>query len=362
MKEHSSFRFYNRLYNKKKLSPVSGMIELTYRCGLDCVHCYCKGSEDKQRELSTAEWKKVLDQAHKEGCVNITFTGGDPLFRKDFLELYSYAKAKGFLITIFTNGALFTRKLIGHLKISPPYSIEITLNGITRKTYEAVTQTPGSFKNAMRAINALKKAKLPLKLKTNCLRQNKDEVMLVKAFTEKLLGKPEEMPRYRFKFDPMISPRLNRDLVPTNYRISFEELEELCSRDSDVWNEYKNSLRRTNAEIARKRIFLYRCNSWMKQFFINPYGRLKFCEFSDKFSVDLRTARFRDGFYDIFPRVLKEKFKSDSKCRNCPERSVCYTCPSRAYLETGDEEAPVPYFCELAKKTAKRVRQNEAKL
>ena len=71
--------------------------------------------------------------------------------------------------------------------------------------------------------------------------------------------------------------------------------------------------------------------------------------FSDKFSIDLKTTPFREGFYNVFPRLLKERFKTDSKCKDCSLRPICYHCPARAFLETGDEESPVEYFCQLAK-------------
>ena len=136
MKKNNLGRLFHRLMNKKEHYPWSGHIDLTYRCNLNCIHCYCKGSEDKDKELSTAEWKKILDEIHREGCIWLTFSGGDPLVRDDFLELYSYAKKKGFIITIFTNGHEVSKKVVNHLVKSPPFSMEITLNGITTNTYD----------------------------------------------------------------------------------------------------------------------------------------------------------------------------------------------------------------------------------
>ena len=94
----------------------------------------------------------------------------------------------------------------------------------------------------------------------------------------------------------------------------------------------------------------------MSQFFINSQCRLKFCQFTDKFSVDLKTTSFREGFYKIFPKVLKEQHRTNSKCRDCVLRPICYHCPASAYLETGDEEAPVEYYCELAKALEKQMK------
>jgi len=354
MKEISSGHFYGRLHNKKRHSPLNGQIELTYLCNLKCIHCYCRGSEDKDRELNTRQWKKIFDEIQKEGCIYLTFTGGDPLIRDDFLELYSYAKKNGFIITIFTNGLALNRKIIDYLAKSPPYAIEITLNGITPQTYEAITQVKDSFSKVLENIKKIKQRNLRLILKSNCLKQNKHEIAKIKAFVDKFLGK--EKGKYYFKYDPMIFVRLNRDKTPCDFRLSFEEMSEVRKQDVDIWEEYQKGLHTDSSDLQRNGNFLYHCNSWMTHFFITPYGQLRFCLWSDKFSVNLKTTAFKQGFYKVFPTLLNEKFKTTSKCQNCRLRPICYYCPTRAYLETGDEEAPVPYFCELAKMTNAEMR------
>jgi len=355
--------FFSRLLDKKAHYPFSGQIDLTHRCNLDCIHCFYKdsrivSSKSGVKELTTQEWKKILDELQQAGCLNLCLSGGDPLMRKDFLEIYAYAKAKGFMITLFTNGQALTPKLINYFLKSPPFSIEITLNGITKKTYESITRVPGSFRKVMQTIRRLKEKNLPLVLKSNCLKQNQHEIGRIKAFTEKLFTGLSKK-RYRFKYDDMILPGYNRGQARCDYRLNFQELLALRKQDPDIWEEYQKILNcKLPRRLGRKREFLYHCNAWMQQFHINPYGRLKFCDLSDKFSVDLKTTSFREGFYQVFPQVLKEKFKTKSKCKDCPLRPICYYCPARAYLETGDEEAPVPYYCQLAKATYKEMRKS----
>jgi radical SAM protein with 4Fe4S-binding SPASM domain len=339
--------FFVRLHKKVNHFPLNGQIELTYRCNLNCIHCYCKGSEDKARELNTEEWKRILDEIQKEGCLNLTITGGEPLIREDFLEIYSYAKAKGFIITLFTNGLAMTTRIADYLAELPPVCIEVTLNGITADVYEAITRVRGSFSSVMRNLKILKEKELPLKLKANCLKQNKDQIGRIKAFTEELLGKLPRR-RYHFGYDPMIYPRLDKDKRPVNYRLPADELIEVRRQDVDIWEEYQKGLHSKVPDSRRERDFLYNCDAWMTGFFINPYGRLRFCLLSDKFSADLKAGSFAQGFYGTFPQLLKAKFKTNSKCKDCRLRQICYHCPARAYLETGDEEAPVPYYCALA--------------
>ncbi|MDD5097223.1 MAG: radical SAM protein [Candidatus Omnitrophica bacterium] len=354
MKKNSLTYFSQKLFNQKEHYPYSGQIELTYRCNLSCVHCYCQGAENKQKELSTKDWEKILDEIYQEGCLSLCLTGGEPLIRDDFLEIYAYAKKKGFIITIFTNGQLLTKKIIDYFVKSPPFAIEITLNGITEKTYESITQMKGSFSRIMKIIKNLAKTDLRVILKSNCLKQNKGEIGKIKAFTEEAFGKIPQH-KYRFKYGPLILPRLNRNKTPCNYRLSVEELSEVMKQDADILKEYQRSQHSDFPKLNRNKEFLYHCTAWHKQFFINPYGQLKFCTFSDKFSIDLKTASFKYGFYKVFPQVLNARFKTNSKCKNCALRPACCQCPARAFLETGDEEAPVDFFCQLAKMTTKKM-------
>jgi radical SAM protein with 4Fe4S-binding SPASM domain len=150
---------------------------------------------------------------------------------------------------------------------------------------------------------------------------------------------------------------LNGDKTPCKHRLFFGETEQVKKQDLDIWQEYQKGLNCEFPALNRGRDFLYDCNAWMGQFFISPYGRLKFCIFSEKFSVDLKTRSFKEGFYGVFPRILEEKFKTNSPCINCRLRPVCYRCPARAYLETGDEEAAVPYYCALARAMEKEMRR-----
>ncbi|MGD2024019.1 MAG: radical SAM protein, partial [Desulfobacterales bacterium] len=143
----------------KKRVPLTGTIELTRRCNNSCVHC-CNNlplhdQSARQNEMSTAEHFRILDEIAAAGCLWILFTGGEILARKDFLDIYTYAKQQGFLITLFTNGILITPDIADYLVELPPFYIEITLYGHSRQTYEKVTGIPGSYDRCMRGIRLL---------------------------------------------------------------------------------------------------------------------------------------------------------------------------------------------------------------
>lgn len=325
----------------KNRRPLNSHIELTYRCNLDCVHCYCKGKESGHKELTTRQWQEIIDQLHKEDCLWLNFTGGEPLLRPDFLDIYAYARDKGFLVVIFTNGTILNAEVLKFFKTRPPFLIEIPLYGITKKVHESVTQTPGSFQKARENINKLLQLKVPLVIKTVGLKQNKKDILKIKALSQRLLG------RQRFKFDPFVFPRINGDTAPCRYRLSPSEISEIEASDLDMLDQRREQLKKSN-NFKRPKEFLYQCNAWWTDFFINPYGLLQFCSLTEKFSVSLTERSFREGFYHEFPKLLNEKFSTDSKCMSCSLRKICYYCPARALLETGGEEGPVNYFCRLA--------------
>ena len=79
--------------------PLSGMIEITSRCNLRCVHCYLGEQSEqhskREQELSTQQWFDLIDQFVAAGCLYITLTGGDPMMRRDFADIYRHCKESG---------------------------------------------------------------------------------------------------------------------------------------------------------------------------------------------------------------------------------------------------------------------------
>lgn len=334
--------FYERLRDRK---PLHGQIELTHRCVLRCPYCYIepyRSDDYYDKELDTGDWKMILDQLYQEGCMSLTFTGGDPLLREDFNDLYLHARKKAFIITVFTNAISLNDETIDLFKKYRPFSMEITLNSLKEERFDALTGTKGNFEVS---INNIKKALgegLPIILKTNGMKINKDEVIEIKEFAKRLLGEK------RYKFDTYITPALNGDKGPLKYRLSPEELIGLEESDEEIKKAIIESYEE-DPIIRPNKDSLYRCNTWLTSFFIDPYGKLKFCHLTGKFSTDLTKHSFKTGFYEVFSKLIRARFKKATRCRSCEFVSECMACPARSFLEVGDEESPVEYFCQLAR-------------
>src|SRR2546422_10996846 len=230
-----SLELHERLF--KHRIPVNGTIEVTRRCPLECAHCYnnlSMGDQEARRsEMTYEEHCRLLDEITEAGCLWLLYTGGEIFARKDFLDIYTYAKQKGLLIGLFTNGTLITPKIADHLVEWRPFTIEITLYGRTRETYEQLTGIPGSYDRCMRGIRLLMERRLPLALKTVGVTINKHEIGAMKRFAEEELG-------VAFKFDSMINPRIDCSQSPLAVRLRPEEVVELDLQDPERAGEWRS--------------------------------------------------------------------------------------------------------------------------
>lgn len=85
-------------------SPIVVHLELTRRCGLNCKHCYISAGKPRENELSTEEWKMILDQLKELEVLSVYFNGGDPLLYEGCTELLSYAQKIGLSCNLLTSG------------------------------------------------------------------------------------------------------------------------------------------------------------------------------------------------------------------------------------------------------------------
>jgi len=332
--------------------PLEVSIEVTRRCPLECLHCYnnlpMSDQQARSQELSKKEHYKLLDEIAEMGCVWLLFTGGEIFARKDFLEIYTHAKRKGFLITLFTNGTVITEKTADYLREWPPFAIEITLYGRTKETYEKLTAIPGSYERCLRGIRLLRDRGLPLKLKTVATTVNKHEVLGMKQFAE------EEL-QLEFKHDSLISPRIDCSQSPLGVRLSPEEVVALDLHSPRVATEYRQMAER---EIGRPvepepgqpedGSTVYGCGGGVSAFAIDPYGRMSICVLSHRETYDIRSGSVKEGWERFLQEVRNRKRTKISKCVKCRLQSLCSMCPANGELENGDPESPVEFLCEVA--------------
>ena len=334
--------YIHRLRGPDKRLPLSGTVELTHRCNNRCVHCYVNRHQDdadaKREELTLAEITGLLVELVVLGCLWLLFTGGEPLIRDDFSGIYEYAKKKGILVSLFTNGTQVTPQLADFLQDLPPRSIEITLYGASETTYEKMTGSKGSYEACLHGIHLLLDRRLPVRLKTVITTVNIHEFHLIQDFVEAL--------GLQFRFDALINPRIDKRGDLSGLRISPEEVVELDLTVPERPSEYLQ-LHKRALDIEGCRGDLFRCGAGRSTFHVDPYGRLSVCTMMRYPSYDLRKGSFQRGWYDFLPGVRNQQYTTASKCRECSLAAICHQCPAWGYLEHGDPEVPVEFLCQV---------------
>ena len=247
------------------------------------------------------------------------------------------------MITLFTNGTLIGNEIADQLAQLPPFSIEITIYGRTKETYESITQMPGSYDRCINGIRLLMDRKLPLKLKTMATTRNQHEIDSMKRFVKQDLG-------LEFKFDAMINPRLDCSQSPLDVRLTPAEVVELDLKypeRSAEWKQFAELFIKPECE-AEVPNDLYVCGAGHNSFAINPYGNLRLCVLSSTETFDLRKGSFMEGWNKRLAAVRGKKASCRTKCTGCRLKSMCGVCPANSELECSDTEAPVDFLCRVA--------------
>jgi len=112
--------------------------ECTNKCNYRCLHCYSSSGLSCDRELSFTSVKKLIDELVKKGTEFLSIGGGEPLLYPHIYRTIDYANKKGLTIEVTTNGSLLNKDTILKLKKSGLNFLQVSLDGISRKTYEKI--------------------------------------------------------------------------------------------------------------------------------------------------------------------------------------------------------------------------------
>jgi radical SAM protein with 4Fe4S-binding SPASM domain len=333
--------FFERLKTSGRRIPLSGSLEVTFRCNLRCAHCYIGdnrfGTPDNQ-ELSKSEIFGILDEITDAGTLWFLLTGGEPFLRPDFLDIYRYAAHKGLIVTIFSNGTLLTPRIVAELADLPPKLIEITLYGRTEETYERITGVKGSYARCMQGIDLLIKRGLPLTLKTVIMQWNLHEFKDIQAFATNLgVG---------FRYDALLVGSLTNAQSPFPLRLTPEEVVSLEMHNILLQTELCAMLNRTTGKRINS---LYKCGAGLMTYHIDPHGLLSPCILSRAQSYNILKGSFMEGWEVFLQQVLAQPGRPQEPCNQCNLFVLCGQCPGKSFLENCSQDKPVDYFCQIGR-------------
>jgi radical SAM protein with 4Fe4S-binding SPASM domain len=355
------------LWDKKNQSRsmMSFDLELTARCNNDCRHCYINlpaGDEDaRKKELSIEEIASIADQAIELGVIWVLLSGGEPLLRDDFEDIYLMLKRKGLLVSVFTNATLIGEKHIALFRKYPPRDIEVTVYGVTEHTYERVTGRPGSFRAFLRGFHLLVEGGVNLRLKAMAMQSNAHELPEIAAFCRRYT-------KDYFRFDPQLHLRFDRNETRNRMiraeRLSPEQIVALEKGDEERFSTMQQGCDKLIidefAHLNSHRLFY--CGLGDGSFNISYDGIYRLCSslWAPGTTFDLRKVSLREIWETFVPEICELRSCRPEyleKCGSCPIINLCLWCPAHAELETGELDLPVDYFCKVAEARAEALRQ-----
>jgi radical SAM protein with 4Fe4S-binding SPASM domain len=153
-------------------APLRMDLALTFRCQNDCVHCYAGGPHETP-ELTTLQWKSVIDKLSEIGVFILTFTGGEPTMRDDLPELLLYAQYKGLVTGLISNGRKFKDKAyVTELEKSGLDFVQVTLESHKSQIHDAMTSEKGSWKETVTGIQNAVQSQIYVSTNTTLSKHN----------------------------------------------------------------------------------------------------------------------------------------------------------------------------------------------
>jgi radical SAM protein with 4Fe4S-binding SPASM domain len=339
-------REYLIRFNKKVAEqriPLSGTLDLTRQCNLNCIHCYF-GEKSKRidhisGEVNAEKWIEIIDEITEAGCLHLLITGGEPLLKKDFIRIYRHAIQNGLLVTVFSNGTTINNDILDTFVELPPQAVEISLYGATPDTFERITRVNGSYEQCMNGIKLLLDHGIRVKLKTILMSVNLHEFSAIENIARDL--------GVKFRFDAALFPCLDGDQSPLDFRVSPKDAVKMEMSNSERYRDWGEYFQRTrNFEYPNS---LYICGAGLAAFYIDSCAKLHPCLMTAEPEYDLLQGSFQEGWTTVIPRIHDKKKNNSYACSNCEKIALCGYCPAFFQLEKGNEEICSEYLCDIGK-------------
>lgn len=314
-------------------SPVPKLISwnITLRCNLRCVHCYIDAREKaSKKELSTDEGKLLIDQIAEVSRPIIVLSGGEPLLRDDVFELARYGTERGLRMSMGTNGTLITDQTARKLKSAGIKKVAISLDSSTPERHDEFRGVKGSWRRAIKGIEACKRNNIDVQINTTITQQNCDDVEDMILLAEKLGASafhpfflvPTGRGRKIEDISPVMYEKMIRDVLEkgTKYNLNVRPTcaPQFMRIAEQMGLELKHQVRGCIAGLSYCRIY--------------PTGEVTPCPYLPIKLGNIRERTFKEIWFNSgVLKTLRDFNNLKGKCGVCEYREVCGGCRARAY-------------------------------
>lgn len=301
--------------------PLMVLLELTNRCNEKCLHCYIDQTE--RNEMEVEKWIHVLDSLANMDTLILTLTGGEPLLRKDFIEIYKHAYSRKFAIRLFTNGTLLNKKMLDILAQHKPLDVQISLYGHTAEIHDQITQVPGSFNRTVKTINDVVDIDIPVFTKASWMNQNADYYQEICDYATDL--------GTIFRGNISIVPRRKNGGELQRNRMSAKQTLQILEWGIDISDSVEPPQLDSNYSKS------HLCGAGIVTMRIGADGSVYPCTQILESSGNINDKPLEDIWKQssIFNNLRKLRKCDASACQSCVMLLNCFRCPGRSLQEEG---------------------------
>lgn len=333
---YSDFDDATRKKWEEERKPYSALVELTPRCNMNCVHCYLQ-KKHLEKELEWERIREILDIIYEKGVLFLTFTGGEIFTRKDFCDIYGYAKEKGFMVELFTNGLYVPDEVLDLLEKYPPVLVDVSIYGASEDTYYKVTGIHGAYEKVVKNCKRMIARNIRVSLRSPILQDTYGEIGEMKKNADDM--------GITFRTSFEISPTVEGDFVTQNYQVSVKEA--LRYEMEEFFGRGQRNLDQEPQDGAENKELLFSCKMGRGAFVVDYEGNIFPCMKFRHIGVKLDAANF-DDIWQSYSQYHGMRYREGHKCLDCAARYYCEICPAEMDFLYGDLQYRSNEACKIA--------------
>jgi len=302
-------------------APLRVDLAVTFRCQNNCVHCYAGGPHETA-ELTTSQWKQVIDRLQQIGVFILTFTGGEPTLREDLPELLLYAQNKGMVTGLVTNGRkLRDKAYVEILEKSGLDFVQVTLESHDAAIHDLMTAIDGSWKETVSGIKNAVSSQIYVTTNTTLSKHNAPSFLETIDFLKTLSVAA-------FGCNSLIySGKANK--IDKEFALPLKTLSELLPRIRDKASQldlkflWYTPTQYCRLDPVRLGLGVKSCSAAGLSTCVGPDGSVYPCQsYFESLGNILKDDWSEIWNHPLAARIRKREY-AQPKCRECPQLQIC---------------------------------------
>ncbi len=307
--------------------PFSAHLELVKRCPLHCTHCYLKDVPvERHKELSTAEWIRIIDELRSLGTFHVTVTGGEPFIRTDIMDILRAIRERHMALSILSSGFGISTYMAEEIADLFPLAWQTSIYG-NEEYHDTLTKTPGSFQSMMRTATLLKQRGISVRLSAVITKPAIKHINFIKELCDSH--------GFILSFSTLLMPTLTGTELPSYLQLTAEE-RKLVMKQTQI--------------SPPSRPAHYPCNAARSVVAVDHTGNILPC-IEWRQSAGSAAKQSVASIWNnsrLLTSIRSLSSEDLTECSHCSLREQCSRCPGHAIRQGNGATGKDVWACETA--------------